>query len=82
MAVDNRVRFLVREEVQKVLAEADLEAGELREDPGLISRLDELHTELHALATRVTELENRLKDLLTEAPEPEPRTRARKTVGG
>lgn len=58
MAVDDRIKFLVREEVQLVLAEADLGAGELREEPGLISRLDDLHTEIHALATAIGKLES------------------------
>lgn len=59
MAVDDRIRFLVREEVQRVLAGAGIRPGELVEEQGLIGRLDDLHTELHALATRITALEDR-----------------------
>ena len=63
MGVDERILHLVRAEVDKALASPD--GGEAREDRGLISRLDDLHTELHALATKVDGLERRLTALET-----------------
>ena len=50
MAMDDRIMHLVRAEVDRVLTEAD--AGP-----------ESLHTELHALATRVAELEARVAEL-------------------
>lgn len=54
MAMDDRIIHLVRQEVDRVLTEADAGA-------------DSLHAELHALATRVAELEQRLSDPTTGA---------------
>lgn len=76
MAVDDRIKFLVREEVQRILAEADLGAS-----PDSLG-LDDLHTEIHALATRVSKLEDRISDPSgTSAPDQGPRTRTRKAAG-
>lgn len=61
MGVDERILHLVRTEMDKTLA--TLDGGEFREDPGLISRIDDLHEELHSLSTKVDELTRRLKRL-------------------
>jgi uncharacterized coiled-coil DUF342 family protein len=58
MAMDDRIIHLVRQEVDRVLTEAD--AGP-----------DSLHTELHALATRLAGLEEKIAKL-----ESAPRTAA------
>jgi uncharacterized protein YceH (UPF0502 family) len=50
MAMDDRIIHLVRQEVDRVLTEAD--AGP-----------DSLHTELHALATKVAGLEEKIAKL-------------------
>lgn len=58
MAMDDRIIHLVRREVDRVLTEAD--AGP-----------DSLHTELHALATKVAGLEVRVAELEAKY-EPQP----------
>lgn len=69
MAMDDRIRHLVRAEVDQVLAEAD--AGP-----------ESLHTELHALATRLASLEARVAELEAKyEPQAVPRaSRPRKTA--
>lgn len=64
MGVDERILHLVRTEMDKALTLPD--GGEFREGPGLISRIDDLHRELHALATRVDEVMRRLTVLESE----------------
>jgi uncharacterized protein YceH (UPF0502 family) len=65
MAMDDRIIHLVRQEVDRVLTEAD--AGP-----------DSLHTELHELATRLASLEVRVAALETQmTPRP---ARARKAT--
>jgi uncharacterized protein YceH (UPF0502 family) len=65
MAMDDRIIHLVRQEVDRVLTEAD--AGP-----------DSLHTELHALATKVDALTARVAALETQmSPRP---ARARKAT--
>lgn len=55
MGVDERILHLVRTEADKARATPD------GEEPGLLARIDDLHRELHALATRVDELVHRLE---------------------
>lgn len=50
MAVDDRVKFLVIQEIDRVLSEA-------------AASPDDLHAELHALATKVASLEKRITEL-------------------
>lgn len=64
MAMDDRIIHLVRREVDRVLTEAD--AGP-----------DSLHTELHALATKVAGLEKKIAEL-ESAPRAAAGARARK----
>jgi uncharacterized protein YceH (UPF0502 family) len=65
MAMDDRIIHLVRQEVDRVLTEAD--AGP-----------DSLHTELHALATKVDALSARVAALEAQmSPRP---VRARKAT--
>lgn len=66
MAIDDRIKHVVREEVSKALAAPD--TGD---------QLRDLHAELHSLATRVARLEQRLND-----PEPAkaPAARSRKVT--
>jgi uncharacterized protein YceH (UPF0502 family) len=60
--MDDRIVHLVRQEVDRVLTEAD--AGP-----------DSLHTELHSLATRLAGLEARVAELEAKyEPQPVPRT--------
>ncbi len=72
MAVDDRILYLVRQEVSSVLSEAA--AGP-----------DDLHAELHALATRVAALEQAVEELgarLSDPATPPFRaSRTRKTAG-
>jgi len=51
MGMDDRIRYVVREEISRALAAPDT-ADQLRD----------LHTELHVLATRVSTLEQKLTE--------------------
>lgn len=64
MAIDDRILYLVRQEITEV---ADAIGA-----PGWSEHINDLHRELHELATRLTRLERRLSN-----PEPlKPATRA------
>jgi len=63
--IDNRILYLVREEIDRAVSAPDVS-----------SRLDELHAEIHALATKVSELEKTLGH--SDAGPIAPRTRTRK----
>lgn len=65
MGVDDRIVFLVRKEVDKVLTEAA--AGP-----------DDLHAELHALATKVAGLEKQVSELKSQTVAAAPRSRTSK----
>lgn len=54
MGMDDRILHLVRQEIKEV---ADAIGA-----PGWSEHINDLHTELHALATRVANLEQRLSD--------------------
>ena len=60
MSSDARILYLVRQEVDRALHVVASSHGELKEESDWIRRLDELHVEIHKLATKLAELENRL----------------------
>jgi hypothetical protein len=74
MAIDDRIVYLVREEVGRVLGAVELTPGDVREGPDWSGRLDELHAELHRLVTKVSALEQQLATL----EQPASRARVRK----
>lgn len=60
MSSDARILYLVRQEVDRLLHVVAPSPVEVRHDPDWVSRLDELHAEIHSLATKLAELEKRL----------------------
>lgn len=66
MAIEDRILYLVRQEVKEV---ADAIGA-----PGWSEHINDLHRELHTLATRVAKLEERLSEPVKEPV----RTAARK----
>jgi hypothetical protein len=86
MAIDDRILYLVREEVDRALGVGELAAGEMNDGPDWIGRLDDLHAEIHTLATKVAALEkktgtwqdmadSRIHDLSEKVYAPRTRTR-------
>jgi hypothetical protein len=67
MSVDDRILYLVRKEIGQVVGPPDTAA-----------KIDDLHAELHELATRVTALETRLSDSVESAKPAPARARTSK----
>ncbi len=71
MGIEERTLNLVRSEVDRILTEADAGADSL---------LSDLHAELHALATKVTRLEQKITEL-ESAQRPAARARKQSASG-
>ncbi len=74
MGVDDRIRLLAREEIQRAADSIALGPGELVEGNGWADRTDDLHRELHVLATKLSVIQGRLsvleEQLKTACPPP------------
>ena len=78
MSLEARMRTVAREEIAKAPAQAPLDVGALQQ------QIVDLHTELHAVATRVAALEKQPEPAPagTDQPGAVPRaSRARKAAG-
>lgn len=78
MSLDERIKTLARQVAAETGPAADLTQ--------VLARLDELHTELHAVATRVTALEKAAAPSAVDTGQPEPdaaprASRPRKATG-
>lgn len=75
MSLEERMRTVARQEIAKAPGQTASEADELRQ------QIADLHTELHAVATRVAALEKQPEPHPGAEPAPRAAGRARKATG-